>query len=174
MFSLIAQHRAEKRILSCSCGQVTLGLVCSCWCSYNVLLRVSQTMSRSELDILLILQRSNTKKQESIGTLKIGSLYLKFIQIPNNPVGKCLSRCKVKISWHIIMRKWENSHCAYSCNSFFIDPWKVRHCWSPEGKVQIYPWSAEALTQSSFKTWAVRKGLKVYKKKFIASKRKNG
>ena len=70
MFSLIAQHRAEKRILSCSCGQVTLGLVCSCWCSYNVLLRVSQTMSRSELDILLILQRSNTKKTRKYWNVK--------------------------------------------------------------------------------------------------------
>ena len=96
--------------------------------------------------------------QENIGTWKIGYLYLQIMQIRNNLVGKCLSKCKVNISWHIIMRKWENCHCAYSCISSFFDPWKVLHCWSPEGKVQIYAWPDKTLTQSSLNKWAGVKG----------------
>ena len=122
MFSLIAQHRAEKRILSCSCGQVTLGLVCSCWCSYNVLLRVSQTMSRSELDILLILQRSNTKKTRKYWNVKNWLSLFEIYTDSKQSGGKMFIKMQSKNKLTHNNEKMREFPLRFSCNSFFIDP----------------------------------------------------
>ena len=64
IFSLIAQHRAEKRMPDwldeVRSDWIWSGWV-GCWCSYNVSLILIQTMSLSELYLFLILQRSYKK-----------------------------------------------------------------------------------------------------------------